>query len=83
MISGHSLAYLRNNRNIPSFVKESIVSKLLADNELIMCLQKEAKKELNWKMTLNMYYFTKASEQEQEQMLLAGFPFHMDIPSNG
>lgn len=71
---GHALTYFINNKNIPSFVKTDLIARLL-DLQDIKELQQGDK--LNWNFTFNTY---KASKQNP---ILAGFPFHIDTPTNG
>ena len=75
---GHVLMYLRGNRNIPP-IAWSIVDELVSHVPVIAELAASKGKPLNWKMTLNLYKVTQTETQNQ----IGGFPFHVDIPSNG
>ncbi|MCB1108897.1 MAG: hypothetical protein KDK44_04500 [Chlamydiia bacterium] len=67
---GHTLTYFMGNENIPTFVKEALIEPLTKTPEIAALGSR-----LNWKLTVNNY-----SQNSKER---AGFPWHMDIPSNG
>lgn len=68
---GHSLCYFRGNTNLPDFVYDIL--------PLIISTMQDAglttDKELMWKLTMNFY--------KSLSGVVAGFPFHVDIPANG
>lgn len=72
---GHELTYLRGNDNIPAFVKELLLPTILTVPCVAELSNSVGNRTLNWKMTLNIY--------REHGAALAGFPFHVDIPSNG
>lgn len=70
---GHALAYFQRNANLPDFVRDNLVPGvhgLIASEGLV-----EPEQELTWKLTANFY--------QRANGTVAGFPFHVDIPSNG
>lgn len=70
---GHALAYFQRNANLPDFVVKELVPGvhgLVASEGLVPLDQ-----ELTWKLTMNFY--------RRANGVVAGFPFHVDIPSNG
>lgn len=70
---GHALAYFQRNANLPDFVRDHLVPGihgLVASEGLVSPDQ-----ELTWKLTMNFY--------RRANGKVAGFPFHVDIPSNG
>jgi len=70
---GHALAYFRGNNNLPSFIDQEFLSTLHQSLNNAGITTPERK--LQWKLTVN-YYKSIADS-------VAGFPFHVDIPSNG
>jgi hypothetical protein len=70
---GHALAYFQGNANLPDFAR----------GELLAGIRRQVEQDglitpgqaLKWKLTMNFY---KAAGGR-----VAGFPFHVDIPSNG
>lgn len=73
---GHALTYFRGNANIPSFVKQLVIPRVEDSVAPVAQLRAAKAEPLVWKMTLNVYRTTSAEH-------VAGFPFHVDIPSNG
>jgi hypothetical protein len=75
---GHELTYFRGTANIPASIGNAVIplvqEKVAPVKDLL-----QAKKDLNWKLTLNIYKV----QTLQLEPTLAGFPFHVDIPSNG
>lgn len=69
---GHSLAYFRGNKNIPNYVK-SIISSI--ENVIDELNINQSTTPLQWRLTLNFY--------KHVENVVAGFPFHVDIPANG
>ena len=69
---GHSLAYFRGNQNIPNYVNTIIPTIEKVIDELNINQRSTA---LQWRLTMNFYKHTKG--------VVAGFPFHVDIPANG
>jgi hypothetical protein len=69
---GHALCYFQRNANLPDFAADLVtdVRRLIESEGLAPPHQ-----ELTWKLTMNFY--ARAGGQ------IAGFPFHVDIPSNG
>ena len=70
---GHALAYFRGNANLPGFIDEKFLSHLCQNLIDIGITPPEGRTQ--WKLTVN-YYKSIADS-------VAGFPFHVDIPSNG
>ena len=70
---GHVLAYCRGNANLPDFIDGQLLSSLQKSMEQLGLAN--PKTELNWKLTVNIY--------KSVDGVIAGFPFHVDIPSNG
>ncbi len=68
---GHSLCYFRGNTNLPDFVYD--ILPLITSTMQDAGLKKD--KELIWKLTMNFY--------KTLDGVVAGFPFHVDIPANG
>lgn len=69
---GHSLCYFRGNNNLPDFVYDSLLP-VITSTMQDAGLKKD--KELIWKLTMNFY--------KTLEGVVAGFPFHVDIPANG
>jgi hypothetical protein len=70
---GHALCYFQGNPNLPDFVTRGLlgeIRKTLKRDRLV-----EDDRDLKWKLTMNFY---KSFDGK-----IAGFPFHVDIPSNG
>jgi hypothetical protein len=70
---GHALCYFQGNANLPDFVTEGPLAEIrrtVERNGLAAAGQ-----ELKWKLTMNFYHSFDGK--------IAGFPFHVDIPSNG
>lgn len=69
---GHSLAYFRGNKNIPSYVNDIIpaIEKVINESEINKSIT-----SLQWRLTMNFY--------KHVEGVIAGFPFHVDIPANG
>ena len=76
--SGHELTYFMNNSNIPSFVMNDLVSKLV-DIQEVKALSGDTP-HLNWMFTFNAY---SPSPAEDKNGRLAGFPYHVDSDFNG
>ncbi|GAB4226020.1 MAG: hypothetical protein Tsb0021_01590 [Chlamydiales bacterium] len=72
---GHKLTYFIGNNNLPKFLRNSLVPRVLQIPE-VMALRQD--KTLNCNFTFNTY--AKANERASK---LAGFGFHKDIESNG
>jgi len=70
---GHALAYFRGNTNLPGFIGQEFLSGLHQSLNNVGITKPERK--MQWKLTIN-YYKSIADS-------VAGFPFHVDIPSNG
>ncbi len=70
---GHSLAYFRGNPNLPDYIANELVGTIRQSLEGIGLIPPE--KELLWKLTVNFY--------KSVGGVIAGFPFHVDIPANG
>lgn len=70
---GHALAYFRGNSNLPGFIDQEFLSALHRSLNHVEITTPE--KKIQWKLTVN-YYKSIADS-------VAGFPFHVDIPSNG
>jgi hypothetical protein len=68
--TGHELSYFIGNRNIPSWIKASLISRI---EDLP---QVKALKAGNWNATLNTYSVTQDRKTPE-------FPFHKDVASNG
>lgn len=69
---GHSLAYFRGNKNIPGYVNIIIPKIEKVIDELNI---NQSTTPLQWRLTMNFYKHTEG--------VVAGFPFHVDIPANG
>lgn len=69
---GHALAYFRGNKNIPSYVNTIIpaIEKIIDKLKI-----NESTTPLQWRLTMNFY--------KNVEGVVAGFPFHVDIPANG
>jgi hypothetical protein len=84
---GHQLTYFMNNNNIPSFVKDKLIAKLLKlDN--IKGLMHDSGEILNWMLTFNTYYPVNNSRDENDDSssassVVPGFPYHVDSDFNG
>ena len=86
---GHELTYFIGNKNMPGFIKERVVSRLY-DLDEIKALQQQKHSVptlgaglptavgLDWNLTFNTYLRNNTASN-----LIAGFPFHIDIASNG
>lgn len=76
---GHALAYFRNNPNIPLFVQNLLLPRLVREVSPVAQLMQEKNSDelMNWKMTFNTYSLKPGTKT------LAGFPFHTDLASNG
>ncbi len=70
---GHALAYFRGNTNLPAFIDEAFLLRLCQN--LIDVNITPPQEKAQWKLTVN--YYKKIADS------VAGFPFHVDIPSNG
>jgi len=70
---GHALAYFQRNRNLPDFVSETLLGGISTTIEQIGLVEDAA--GLNWKLTMNFYCAVNE--------VVSGFPFHVDIPTNG
>lgn len=70
---GHALAYFQRNANLPDFAARDLVPGVRATVERERLAAPE--QELTWKLTMNFY--------KRSGGRIAGFPFHVDIPSNG
>jgi hypothetical protein len=70
---GHALAYLRGNANLPDFIGGPLLASIRRTMEEAGLLQPD--QELTWKLTVNFY--------RNIGGIVAGFPFHVDIPANG
>ncbi len=70
---GHALAYFQRNANVPDFATDGLVPGVreMVGREGLA----SADQDLTWKFTMNFYKRTNGK--------IAGFPFHVDIPSNG
>lgn len=70
---GHALAYFQRNNNLPDFVADDLLPGIEETIQNIGLVESVA--GLVWKLTMNFY--RTAGDK------VAGFPFHVDIPSNG
>lgn len=70
---GHALAYFRGNANLPEFIASAVVLRIRQSMEEVGLVR--AGQELTWKLTVNFYKNVGGT--------VAGFPFHVDIPTNG
>lgn len=70
---GHALGYFQRNANLPDFAADDLVP------DVRRMIEREGfaapGQDLTWKLTMNFY--ARAGGK------VAGFPFHVDIPSNG
>jgi hypothetical protein len=70
---GHALCYFQGNANLPDFAPGELlegVRRIVEQERLVGPDQ-----PLTWKLTMNFYRSIDGT--------VAGFPFHVDIPSNG
>jgi hypothetical protein len=70
---GHALCYFQGNDNLPDFVHGELldgIRQTIEAEKLVAPGQ-----PLKWKLTMNFY--------RNVGGVVAGFPFHVDIPSNG
>lgn len=74
---GHQLTYFIGNNNIPSFVSKEIIAPM-EKLDVVEKLKEKAGAPLIWNFTFNVYQSSKDNPQ-----LIAGFPFHKDVASNG
>ncbi len=72
---GHKLTYFVGNKNLPGFLMNGLLSRVLRIPE-IMAIKQD--KTLNWNFTFNTY-----AAANNGLSKLAGFDFHKDIESNG
>lgn len=73
---GHKLTYFIGNANIPTFIQKELIARVSAISEV-----RNLKPEIgNWNFTLNTYALTGRSNRSST---LAGFPYHVDVKSNG
>lgn len=70
--NGHSLCYFRGNTNLPDFIHSNL---LLSITSTMQDAGLTTNKEPIWKLTMNFY--------KNLGGVVAGFPFHVDIPANG
>lgn len=70
---GHQLTYFMNNSNIPSFIVDNVISKLLNVKEI----KDLGDEDLNWMFTFNAYNF------QRDSGIIPGFPYHVDSDFNG
>ena len=70
--SGHSLCYFRGNTNLPDFVYGNLLQSITSRMQDAGLTTDKA---LTWKLTMNFY--------RNLGGVVAGFPFHVDIPANG
>jgi len=80
---GHQLIYFIQNKNIPQFIKSKLISEMEKLDEVKNVQEMKAKKSpnsqgLNWNFTFNVY-----GKRNTNPNLIAGFPFHIDVASNG
>jgi hypothetical protein len=71
--AGHALAYFQRNANLPDFVPTELLPGVLGVLEGEGLVAPGA--DLTWKLTANFY--------RRANGAVAGFPFHVDIPTNG
>jgi hypothetical protein len=70
---GHALCYCQGEANLPDFARASLSARVRRTvEEDGLALPGQA---LKWKLTMNFYKSVGGT--------VAGFPFHVDIPSNG
>ncbi len=70
---GHALCYFQGNSNLPDFVRDGLLDKI--DHTIRQEGLVQPEQRLRWKLTMNFYKNLNGS--------VAGFPYHVDIPSNG
>lgn len=84
---GHQLTYFIGNQNIPSFIRSKLINEMEQLDEVKAVKEEKFQKasrdhkqmgELNWNFTFNIY-----GQQNENPNLVAGFPFHIDVASNG
>jgi hypothetical protein len=69
---GHALCYFRGNANLPDFAREGLLAPIRQSIEQDGLVA--AGQGLTWKLTMNFYKSVGGT--------VAGFPFHVDIPTN-
>lgn len=75
---GHELIYFIGNNNIPNFARSSLLCKLSNMDEIQAIIpKKKTSGDLQWNFTFNAY------SSQPTANLTAGFPFHVDVHSNG
>ncbi len=74
---GHQLTYFIGNNNMPSFIRDGLIVPMEKLRE-VESLMEKAEAPLVWNFTFNVYRPCKENPK-----LLAGFPFHKDVASNG
>lgn len=70
---GHALCYFQGNDNLPDFVHSELIDDIRRTIEAEKLVAPG--QPLKWKLTMNFY--------RNVGGVVAGFPFHVDIPSNG
>lgn len=91
---GHKLTYFIGNNNIPPFVKDKLIASMEKLEEVLSVQSNKQKAaaaaqstqnlktqdpaSLNWNFTFNAYSLANINAQ-----VVAGFPFHIDVASNG
>ena len=70
---GHALGYFRGNDNLPDFIHGPLLDGIRHTVEAEHLAS--ADQPLTWKLTMNFYRSVGG--------VVAGFPFHVDIPANG
>jgi len=71
--TGHALGYLQGQANLPDFLQHGLLDDVRNTMHILGLV--ESDQRLTWKLTLNFYRNVNGT--------VAGFPFHVDIPSNG
>ena len=72
---GHTLTYFIGNRNIPRFLPNTLITRVLHLPEVMEITQNRL---TEWNLTFNTYATSKKCDST-----LPGFDFHKDIESNG
>ena len=78
---GHQLTYFMNNSNIPSYVMDDVISRLVQMKEIKELYTSSEgvgdAKDLNWMFTFNTY------SSHCDSDIIPGFPYHVDSDFNG
>lgn len=78
---GHTLTYFIGNAQIPKFIRAGLIARIATVPIVQEWIKnKTIEEKVSWNFTFNTYSLT---NQKGDDQMLAGFPFHKDIASNG